>query len=140
MKKDGGKYSLPLAVYCSTDRLVLTDGYAVAASSHWNNFSSLSGDDLRIYITGSFSVSGGTGNTFGSATSLTIQGNYHELSLGSTNGSLLVVGSGQTVTINNLTFEGKQGNSAPLVSITGGNQPLISTDDDIEVVGGVLQP
>jgi hypothetical protein len=65
----------------------------------------------------------GTGlalNSTNSPAEVTIDGKGRTVQLGSTNGALLTVGTGVTLTLKNITLTGKSGNSSQLVSVSGG--------------------
>jgi hypothetical protein len=71
----------------------------------------------------------GTGlvlNNTNSPAEVTIDGKRRTIQLGSTNGALLTVGAGVTLTLKNITLTGKSGNSSQLVSVSGGTLILDS--------------
>jgi len=108
-----------------------TDKYTfhhVKDAADWDTAASLIGDSGSstthiIVVTGNFSVSGINTATFGTAnTDVIIFGGGHSVTLNS-NGSLLNIGSSQTVTMNNLTLTGRGptvSNNTSLVFINGG--------------------
>jgi len=77
-----------------------------------------------INVNSNVSVPMSTDNTFGNVTGLTvtIQGN-NTLTVNNA-GSLLIVGSNQTVVLNNITLQGRNGNSQPVVKVYAGNNLL----------------
>jgi len=110
------------AVYISMDYTDEYTFYAVKDADDWDTAASLIGDSPStthiIVVTGNFSVSGQSTATFGTAnTDVIIFGGGHNVTLTS-NGSLLNIGSSQTVTMNNLTLIGRSNNSS-LVVING---------------------
>jgi hypothetical protein len=66
----------------------------------------------------------GTGlvlNSGNSPTQVTIDGSGRTIQLdGNTSGSIITVGAGVTLTLQNITFKGKAGNNAPLIKVNGG--------------------
>jgi len=74
-----------------------------------------------ITVSGNISVlpTSSSENTFGSVTgiSVNIEGNGTISMSGGGNGSLLYIGAGQTITVRNLTLQGRSGNNRPVVRI-----------------------
>jgi len=74
-----------------------------------------------ITVSGNISVlpTSSTENTFGSVTgiSVNIEGNDTISMSGGGNGSLLRIGAGQTITVRNITLQGRSGNNSPVVRI-----------------------
>jgi hypothetical protein len=78
------------------------------------------GQSYTINVTGDFSTAGVTANIFGAVTglSVTITGN-HTITLSGT-GSLLYIGTNQTVTLKDTHLKGHSGNNTQLVCVFGG--------------------
>jgi len=105
--------------------------YIVANTSEWSSaVTAINADDANkenaIFVEGNFIIPGRTANTFTpSGITVNISGDNPDrtitLSSGSNNnGSLLRIGSGQTVTMANLTLQGRSGNNNSLVYVNGG--------------------
>jgi len=105
--------------------MVNPDVFSVYDTATWNNAITAieNGGNGKVYIinlTGDFPTAGVTANTFGSVTGLnvTISGN-HTITLTGT-GSLLYIGSGQTVTSKDAHFVGNSSNNTSLVRVNVG--------------------
>jgi len=98
--------------------------FGVANLTQWNAaVSEINSNDAGVYIidiVADFGMNGVTANTFGeSYIDVTINGGSHTIALTGT-GSLLRIGSNQTVTMRDLTLRGDTSNNASLVYVGGG--------------------
>jgi parallel beta-helix repeat protein len=90
-------------------------------------------------ITGGLSLT-----TANSPANVTLDGGGRVIQL-SSNGSVITVDSGVTLTLRNITFRGKTGNNAPLIKVTAGGKLILEdgaviteNDNTVNTGGGVL--